>query len=268
MTEQALDLLERDGATETVVVVSKPPDEAVARRIAERARALHKPVILAFLGSDGALGSSGNVLVVDTLEAAAAAAAERSGAVPYSDPSAAPERAGSGYLRGFFCGGTLCDEAMAIAAAQLGPIASNIPLEGARRLADSGVSEGHTFVDYGDDEFTEGRAHPMIDPSLRAARVAREAADPEVGAILVDVVLGHGAHADPAEPLAAAFAEGRAGRAEPPALIVSLCGTQDDPQGLEGQRARLEEAGAVVARSNAHAARLALAAVGASAVSA
>jgi FdrA protein len=106
----------------------------------------------------------------------------------------------------------------------------------------------------------------MIDPSLRAARLAREAADPDVGAIVVDVILGHGAHADPAEAVASAIAHGRARRTTPLTVVVSLCGTKNDPQDLAAQRAALEQAGAIVARSNAHAARLAVAAVGASAV--
>jgi FdrA protein len=266
MTERALELLDADEATETVVVVSKPPDPTVAARIAARAAAMSKPVILAFLGSDAALESSGNVTVASTLEAAADAAATQAGATPYADDAALPLAVSQGYVRGLFCGGTLCDEAMAIAAESLGPIASNIPLRPEWRMSDIAASEGHTFIDFGDDEFTEGRAHPMIDPSLRTERFAREAADPDVGVILVDVVLGHGAHADPAASLAAAIVDAQAARETPLSVVVSLCGTQNDPQDLARQRAQLEEAGAMVARSNAHAARLALAAIGSAAV--
>jgi FdrA protein len=268
MTERGLQLLDADPATETVIVVSKPPDPEVAARIATVAGGMSKPVVLAFLGSGATLDAAPNVTVVTTLDAAAAAAASQSGATPFADDAELPAETSPGFIRGLFCGGTLCDEAMAIAAESVGPIASNIPLQPDWRLRDVETSEGHTFIDFGDDEFTEGRAHPMIDPSLRAERVAKEAADPEVGAILVDLVLGHGAHPDPAESLARAIAEARAERETPLTVVVSLCGTQNDPQDLARQRAQLESAGAVVARSNAHAARLALAATGATAVSA
>jgi FdrA protein len=268
MTERALELLAQDAATEVVVVVSKPPDPAVAARVTERAAALGKPAVLAFLGGTAPTDSSAGVTVVSTLEEAARAAATLVGdaaAWPVVETVAA---SGSGHLRGLFCGGTLCDEAMAIAAERLGPIASNIPLRPEWRLADSAVSAGHTFIDFGDDEFTQGRAHPMIDPSLRVERLAREAADPGVGALLLDVVLGHGSHPDPAAALAPAISEALARRASGLTVVVSLCGTAGDPQDLAAQRAQLERAGAFVVRGNAAAARAAVAAVGASAVTA
>jgi FdrA protein len=268
MTERALELLEADAATDSIVVVSKPPDPDVAARITERARGLSKPVVLAFLGSDASAEPVDGVTVAGTLEEAAAAMAAGAGRSPYADPAELSAVRSPGYVRGLFCGGTLCDEAMAIAAENLGRVASNIPLRPDWQLHDNEVGEGHTFIDFGDDTFTEGRPHPMIDPSLRAARVAREAADPEVGTILVDLVLGHGAHPDPAAPLAAAIADGRARRNAPLTVVVSLCGTAGDPQDLDRQRAQLEQVGATVARSNAHAARLALAAVASPAVSA
>jgi FdrA protein len=167
-----------------------------------------------------------------------------------------------GAIRGLFCGGTLCYEAMAVVARVVGRVASNIPLRSEWRLADLHRSEGHTFVDFGDDALTEGRAHPMIDPGLRNERLQREAADPETGVVLLDVVLGYGAHPDPAGELAplieGALAEGAGGLS----VVVSLCGAAGDPQGLDGQAAALRAAGALVTRSSAAAARLALAAAG------
>jgi FdrA protein len=118
-------------------------------------------------------------------------------------------------------------------------------------------SAGHAFVDFGDDALTEGRAHPMIDPTLRLERFARELADPEVAVVVLDVVLGHGAHPDPAAGLAAVLEEAEETR---PHVVVSLCGTRRDPQGLDAQEARLREAGATVSRGAAQAARLAVAA--------
>ena len=161
----------------------------------------------------------------------------------------------AGVLRGLFAGGTLCDEAMVIASDRLGPIRSNIPLRPELRLAPRGTGTGHAMIDFGDDELTMGRAHPMIDQSLRLERLAAVAADPAVTAVLLDVVLGHGAHPDPAAELAPAIAEARAsGRVS---VVVSLIGAAADPQGLGRQAAALQAAGAEVFASNAAAARFA-----------
>ena len=144
----------------------------------------------------------------------------------------------------------------------VGRVASNIPLRPEWRLADSNRSEGHTFVDFGDDALTEGRAHPMIDPGLRNERFRREAADPETGVVLLDVVLGYGAHPDPAGELAPLIERALADRPGGLSVVVSLCGAAGDPQGLDGQAAALGAAGALVSRSSAGAARLALVAAG------
>jgi len=174
-------------------------------------------------------------------------------------------------LRGGFAGGTLCDEAMLIAAERLGPIASNIPLPGAPRLSADlrtvadGSSPAHVMVDFGDDDLTRGRPHPMIDGSLRADWLAREAATVGPGdavVVLLDVVLGHAAHPDPAADLAPAITTARATartRGGQLAVVVSLCGTQGDPQGLRRQAEALAAAGATVHLSNAEATRAALA---------
>ncbi len=212
MMRRGLELLAHDDGTRAIVVVSKPPDPDVAREIERAAEATGKPVVLGF----------------DlTLEAAAARAAELvGGALPQFEErlERAPAR---GEVRGLYSGGTLCGEAERI------------------------VGHG-TFTDFGDDEYTQGRAHPMIDQSLRLEHLAA-ATEP---VLLLDVVLGYGAHPDPAAELAPAIA------AKDAHVIVALCGAANDPQGLEQQRAQLEEAGAVVTRSNAHAARLAKEAAG------
>jgi FdrA protein len=180
-----------------------------------------------------AAAPDGAIVFPDTLEDAAAAAARAVGAEPVRADerlAAAPAR---GSVRGLFCGGTLCEEA--------------------RRIVGGGE-----FTDFGADELTEGRAHPMIDPSLRLETLREAAAAPDVAVLLLDVVLGYGAHPDPAADLAPALRERRVGQH----AIVSLCGAAGDPQGLDAQRAALEAAGAVVTRSNAHAARLAREAAG------
>jgi FdrA protein len=247
-TLQALDLLDADPATELIVVVSKPPAAAVAAEVERHAATLSTPVHLAFLGRGR-----------DDLTAAATKALVAVGREGVQDRVWHPERpvpSRPGALRGLFCGGTLCDEAMAIAADRLGPIASNIPLAPDRALPDDLRVAGHLMIDFGDDRLTAGRPHPMIDPSLRLARLAEELASPTTAVLLLDVVLGHGAHADPAAGVAEVL---RAAGPDAPAVLVSLCGTDQDPQGLDAQARTLAAAGAEVHLSNAEAARRAVA---------
>ena len=143
-----------------------------------------------------------------------------------------------------------------MAAEALGPIRSNIPLSDDLALGEELIVDDHVMVDFGDDALTQGRAHPMIDPTLRNEQIARAAADPATGVILLDLVLGHGAEPDPAAHLAPAITAARVERAIP--VIVSLVGTDLDPQGLAAQRDALVAAGAEVHLSNAAATRRAL----------
>ena len=251
-TRQALAMLDADPATELIVLVSKPPAEAVAAEITAYADQLGTPVQLALLGTGR-----------PDLTSAAQAAVEAVGgswSEPRSwRPEVAPVRA-AGSLRGLFAGGTLCDEAMIIASAELGAVRSNIPLEPDWALPDDLSADGHAMIDFGDDRLTQGRAHPMIDQRSRLERIAREARDPQTSVLLLDVVLGHAAHADPAGELAPALAQALAvadddGREL--AVVVSLCGTESDPQGLTATAGALLGAGAEVHLSNAAAARAA-----------
>jgi FdrA protein len=292
MTLRALDLLAADDATERLVVISKPPDPQVARRVADAAATTGKPLILAFPGMTNPPPLPPGLDFAGSLEAAATWAiggvvagspvagttephlpvpgppeGERSPAADavapvVHSPPPHPPAVTPGAIRGLFSGGTLCYEAMAVVAGVVGRVASNIPLRPDWRLADPNRSAGHTFVDFGDDAMTEGRAHPMIDPGLRNERFRREAADPETGVVLLDVVLGYGAHPDPAGELAPLVERALADRRGGLSVVVSLCGAAGDPQGLDGQAATLRAAGALVTRSSAEAARLALAAAG------
>ncbi|RJK97176.1 FdrA family protein [Vallicoccus soli] len=256
---QALRALDADPATELVVLVSKPPAPEVAEEVAALAASLGTPVQLALLGPDR-----------DDLTAAARAAVEAVGgtwSAPERWDPAGHDDAGlrrAPVLRGLFAGGTLCDEAMAVAARALGPVRSNIPLDPAWALPDdlATAGAGHAMLDLGDDRMTQGRAHPMIDQRTRLDRLAQEADDPDVGVLLLDVVLGHGAHPDPASELAPALGAAvarAAGQGRRLDVVVSLCGTDADPQGLRQQAAALAGAGAQVHRSNAAAARAAVA---------
>jgi succinyl-CoA synthetase alpha subunit len=248
-TRAALAMLADDPATAHIVVVSKPPHPAVAEEVETFAATLGKPVHFAFLGA----GRS------DLTEVAAKVVTATGGT--WQEPwswDGQPRPATSGALRGLFAGGTLCDEAMVIASAVLGPVRSNIPLRADWALDRDLHADGHVMIDFGDDALTQGRAHPMIDQRTRLDRIAAEAADPAVTVLLLDVVLGHGAHPDPASELAPAIDEARsaapaAGREL--AVVVSLCATTDDPQDSRRQAELLHAAGAAVFLSNAAAAR-------------
>jgi FdrA protein len=154
---------------------------------------------------------------------------------------------------------------MVIASERLGPIASNIPLEPGWALGDDLRSPGHLMIDFGDDRLTVGRPHPMIDHSLRIDRIAAEAADPGCAVLLVDVVLGFGAHPDPAHSLGPVISRAReraSADGRDLAVVVSLIGSAGDPQGWKATAEALAAAGASVHLSNAAAARTAVALIG------
>ncbi len=247
----ALAALDQDAGTELIVVVSKPPDSQVAAGLRGYAATLATPVQFAFV----AAGQP------DLTAAAEAALGALDLPVPVWPqwPGAAGSGGAGTYLRGLFSGGTLCEEAMVIATGWLGAIRSNIPLQPDWRIDPNVVASGHTMIDFGDDELTVGRPHPMIDLSPRLDRLAAEAADPDTAVILLDVVLGHGAHPDPAAEIGPAIAAARQlGQVQ---VVVSLIGASADPQGLLRQAGALQAAGAHVFASNAAAARFACEAV-------
>ncbi len=245
MTDLALDLLAGDPSVEVVVLVSKPPAPAVADRLLTRLGALSRPAVACLLGLDDTDRPDG-VVVRGTLAAGAAAAAALLG-VPVrrdetSEPAldAGPGTVAAGIL-GLYTGGTLAGEAKVI-------------------IGRAGLTA--QILDLGDDEFTAGRPHPMIDPAARAEHVVRAGDRADVGVLLVDLVLGHGAADDPATPLADAVRAARAAAAAAGRELVvigSVCGTTGDPQGLAAQAAILADAGVRVLPSNAAAARFAVA---------
>jgi FdrA protein len=223
-TMRALDLLDADPATELVVVISKPPAPEVAEQVRAHAGALGKRVLFGLLGP-------GQPDLTATA-AAVVAAAGGTWAAPEHWPGAVRTARDGGALRGLFVGGTMRDEASIIATEALG--------------------EGQVMVDFGDDELTRGRPHPMIDGSLRVERLLREVDDPACGVLLLDVVLGLGSDPDPAAGLVDAVR--RATVAGVP-VVTSVVGTRDDPQDLRRQCAALTDAGAAAHLSNAEAAR-------------
>ena len=258
-----LELLARDADTRVIVIVSKPPAPSVAERALAAVRACGKPVVVLFLGSNPAGG--GNIHPVATLEAAAATAvAVVRGETPRSGAEPAPVAPMQGFMRGLYSGGTYCTEVQLVLKDAGVATWSNAPVDEEYALPRGAPSREHTAIDLGADEFTVGRPHPMIDVSARAARLLEEASDPSVAVIVLDVVLGFGAHPDPAGELAPAVREARAIAAAHKRHLIVLgfvCGTDGDPQGLAGQVATLRAAGMLLAPTSTAAARLAARAV-------
>ena len=237
-TLRGLAALDADPSTEVLIVVSKPPAAEVAAQVREAAEQCTTPTVLAYLGEPGV-----------TLEGAVGEALARLGIEPpvYASWPAAARGHRPGRLEGLFSGGSLSSEAVRLASASLGEVGNDE------------TTDGHRVIDYGEDEYTRGRAHPMIDQRLRLQRLERAAQNPRIGVILLDVVLGHGAHPDPAAELAPVIARAAAEQA---AVVVSLCGTRGDPQDRDRQARLLNEAGASVWLSNAAAAGHAISLVG------
>ena len=245
-TRTALARLDADPSVALIVLVSKPPADEVATAIREYADRLATPVELALLGPGRP----------DLTEAAEAVLRRLGSRVP-EWPATAPAhtlRAPTGHLlRGLFAGGTLASEARQLAAALLAPGA---PRQEVSSSVAALTGEGHAVVDFGDDELTVGRAHPMIDPTLRLEQLARVGGDERTGVVLLDVVLGHGADPDPAALLAPAIA------AVSQPVVVTLVGTTADPQDRAHQERALVDAGAEVHLSNAAATRRAIGLLG------
>ncbi len=240
---QALDVLARDPETKVIVLISKPPAANVATKLLAAAQATGKPVVVDFIGYPPPARRLGNLHFAASLSEAAELATKL---LVISNSELKPQLPITNYLRGLFSGGTLAYETMLGLQAVLSPLYSNSPISDSQILPDPLKSQAHTIVDLGDEVFMVGRLHPMIDNDLRLRRLRQEAADPEVGLILLDVVLGEGAHPDPASELAPAIAEVRGlenGRIEVVAMVI---GTDSDPQNLESQVERLRAAGAIV----------------------
>jgi FdrA protein len=195
------------------------------------------------MGQPVAARATGNLHFALNLQDAAALAVDLSRAdLEDEQPTASFSPLAGRYLRGLFSGGTLAYELMLGLQNVLSPLYSNVPLDEAQRLQNPLRSKAHTILDLGADAFTQGRLHPMMDNTLRLRRMQQEAADPAVGLIVLDVVLGVGSHPDPASELAPAVATAIA--QHDVEVAVLLVGTEDDPQDIVQQREQFREAGA------------------------
>ena len=274
---QAISMLAQDAATRLILLISKPPAADVADRVLRLATGCGKPVVVHFLGADPEQLRCQGVIPALSLQHAAdvAVATLRGLPVPrHSAPEpgrlaqalAAVTRMGKGQtnLRGIFAGGTFCYEAQLALVAHGLECESNAPVKGAKPLQSRLAGHGHSLVDMGDDEFTQGRPHPMIDPTLRNARILQDSNDASTAVLLFDVVLGHGASEQPVSELLpmlrAALAKAKAA-GRPILCMAHVCGTAMDPQSRADCISELSAAGVLVADSNMEAAQLAVQAI-------
>jgi FdrA protein len=273
MMKMGLRALIDDAETKVIALISKLPDKKVADEIIGIAEQGTKPCVVYFAGCPES-HRAGNLIFTKTLaetalEAACAVGGEAARHVePVEDGIRKKIRTlrsmlpGSRkFLRGVFSGGTLAQEALFLLGPSLRKIHTNMNMEGFPTLGDPAKSIGHTIVDLGDDVFTRGRAHPMIDQSYRLRRIAKEVIDPQTGVILLDVVLGFGCNEAPGVEIARALIEAYGNTKERtmrPVVIASICGTYEDPQGYVIQKDALESAGAHVTEYNERACMLAL----------
>lgn len=279
-TLMAIKALANDPATTVVAVISKPPAPSIADAVIDALKTCGKPAVVHLIGMDRPGSSAqprtdGNVTYAESLEEVARLSVSIASGKSYkrsvfdatdAQIDAIVQRETEAisskqkYLRGYFTGGTLTDEAVFILSEELGGIYSFDPADPSYKLADPQVSQKHTIVDLGEDVFTVGRPHPMIDPSIRTERMDREGDDQEIAVVLLDCVIGYGSHPDPAGALVPSIrkmkkaAQDRGGYL---AVVASITGTDGDFQNINAQRRTLEEAGVVVMPSNVQAAYLA-----------
>jgi len=257
MAKLAIAAMRDDPGTDAILFVSKPPSARVAKAVVGMAGGT--PLIASMVGLDAPMDLPEGVEVLTTLEEGVVRALAAVG-IEAPDPAeglaAAVEQACAGLapgrrlVRGLFSGGTLCYESLVILSRLLGPVWSNTPLDKAYRVPAPAGS--HVCLDLGEEEYTKGRPHPMIAPEARVELLREEGRSAETAVVLLDVVLGHGSHPDPAGELAPVCAEIIAGGAGP-RVVAYVLGTGGDPQGFAGQRAKLRDAGCVVTETAARA---------------
>lgn len=271
-TLESIKILDKDNSTEVLLIVSKPPSKEVAEKVIEAVRETGKPSVICFMGSD-LKSNDPNIYFASTLDDAAIRAvhfAQNSNKKPkISSPKNWKKQAQQAirslnskqkYIRGLYSGGTLCYEAQHVLEPVLGKISSNAPFNKEYKLKNSNKSEKNSLIDLGEEEFTVGRPHPMIDANLRSERLLSEASKSDVAVILLDVVLGYVASPDPAGDLLPAIMQARKlakKKGRNVVFVAHVCGTHNDPQGLLDQENKLRKEGVLVFPTNTQASRVA-----------
>lgn len=242
----AIDMLHADNNTDVIVFISKPPAQEVKDKVIARLKNQPKPVIAILLGENRNY-SDDNIEFVATLDQAAKSASIRQ---QYINEARAKARmqAQQTQIQGLYCGGTLATEAAILLAH-----AMNVPLSDEHPAGVMFTHQGHAIIDLGDDAYTLNRAHPMIDPSVRNELIIEAGIAPETAVIVLDIVIGFGAHENPAEQVVQTIAEAKAQR--PPefgevSYMAFVCGTEGDYQDIRQQKACLRQAGVMLFANN------------------
>lgn len=271
-TLMALDKLDEDPETEVIAIISKPPDKIVLKDLLHRFESCSKPVVGCFLGIDDvgvelpdefhlakiiddAVELSINLTRGETAAPVDLVESVTSKSVGEIRSSLSP---GQRFIRGLFAGGTFCYQSQQILRDAGLELFSNTPIDQSTELAHLEDSRGHTLIDMGNEEYTLGRPHPMIDGTIRARRILSEGRDPEVAVLLLDIVLGYNASSDPVGELLDSIVDAkkyRRSQGEELVVVASICGTEEDPQNLHHQRDLLDGADVIVFDSNAKATR-------------
>jgi len=275
---EGIKALEEDPRTKYITIVSKPPHPEVLEKVAALIKTeIKKPVVAILLGGDPKVVEEAGAIPANTLEEAGLIASSFSkgksmdefkqlleerekGLLNLAETESKNKTATQKFVRGLYTGGTLCDEAMLISRTIIGEVYGNAPLNPQFKLEDSWLSKENTFVDLGEDEFTVGRPHPMIDFTLRNKKILEEANDKEVAVILLDVVLGYGSNMQPGDELNPIIKQAKKSAEKDGRNITFVCtitGTDKDPQGRGKVKQQLEDAGAIIMPSNAAASKLA-----------
>ncbi len=269
---KGIEALRDDPDTKVIVLISKPPHPEILEKIGNLTKTIKKPIVGILLGADPEMVKSIGAIPASTLEEGALLAVSLSKGVSMdtfkkdlekkeeeikklADELSKKLKPEQKYFRGFFQGGTLTYETEVILKDFIGYVNSNVPLDDKYKLKDSWKSEGHTVIDFGEDEFTVGRPHPQIDFSLRNKRLIEESKLREVAIFYLDVVIGYGTNPKPKDDLLPALIEAK--KNSNAIFIITVCGTDKDPQNKKDLIMGLKDAGAIVFESNASAAKLA-----------
>lgn len=264
MMIDALNMLDADDETQVIVLISKPPAPGVAKKVLEQAEKCDKPVVVCFLGNQPQPDDKSGLIFARSTKEAALKAVLLTGIreedldlhplnLSLIEEVRAKLKPEQKYIRGLFCGGTLCDEAMFAALEKYENVYSNIQVNPEYRLKDVSKSIAHTFLDFGDDDFTNGKPHPMIDPTNRIERLLQEARDPEVGVIIMDFVLGFGSHEDPVGVMIDAIKKAKSIAKQDSReleILGYVLGTDQDTPSMEAQVRMLTDAGVIWASSS------------------
>ncbi len=274
MMLQGIEALIDDPDTKVIMLVSKPPSKTVAEKMYQAIQNIDKPVVVDFIGGDPKAFTGDGIYGAYSLEDASRKAVALSKGEPVVDflgfsededvinrmveeevAQYAPDQK---YFRGFYTGGTLASEAMDIIGKVVDGIYSNVSKDPAYKLKDNHISQKNTVVDFGEDEFTVGRPHPMIEPGARNDRLNKEGKDTEMAVILMDFVIGYGCNADPVGETLNSLHKVQnmmkdAGKHL--TVVASICGTDKDPQNLKESAQKLKDNGVIVFPTNGQAAK-------------